>query len=87
MLARDNIELIHCPIERMIANYFTKLLQGSLFRKIQDIMIDMTTFSEEDHIRYTQNMSLRLSGSSIDPGNKSVIKHSMGMVSTEGSKI
>ena len=31
VLARENIEVVHCPTERMIADYFTKPLQGSLF--------------------------------------------------------
>ena len=33
VLKRENIELRRCPTERMIADYFTKPLQGSLFRK------------------------------------------------------
>ena len=31
-------------------------------------------------------MSLKLSGSSINPGTELVTKHSMGVVCTEGSK-
>lgn len=32
---REDIELVHCPIERMIADYYTKSLHGSLFRKLR----------------------------------------------------
>ena len=84
MLTRDSIELIQCPTERMIADYFTKPLQGSLFRKMRDIIIGITNFPEEESVRYTQNMSLKLSGSSIDTGTKLVTKHSTRMISTEG---
>ena len=30
IIRRENIELVHCPTERMIADYYTKPLQGSL---------------------------------------------------------
>ena len=48
--------------------------------------MDVTTFPEEEHVEYTQNMSLKSSGSSIDPGTNLVTKHSKGVVITEGSK-
>ena len=32
VLARENIDMVHCPTERIIADYFTKPLQGSLFK-------------------------------------------------------
>ena len=37
ILKNEGIELKHCPTERMIADYFTKPLQGKLFKKIRDI--------------------------------------------------
>ena len=36
ILKRENIEVKHCPIERMIANFFTKPLQGKLFKYLRD---------------------------------------------------
>ena len=33
VLKRENIELKHCPTERMIADFFTKPLQGGLFKQ------------------------------------------------------
>ena len=41
---------------------------------------------DEEHVGYTQNMSLKSSDSSIDPGTNPVTKHSTGVVSTEGSE-
>ena len=31
-----------CPTERMVVVYFTKPLQGSIFRKLRDIIMDVT---------------------------------------------
>ena len=48
VLARENIDIVHCPTERMIADYFTKPLQGSLFRKMRDIITGLALFPTED---------------------------------------
>ena len=87
VLIRDNIELIHCPTERMIADYFSKSLQGSLFRKMADVLMGLTAFTEEERVEYNQNTNLELSDSSIDPGTKPVTICNTEVLSTEGSKI
>ena len=51
-----------------------------------DIIVGITAFLDEDCVGYTNNMSLKSSGSSIDPGTNPVTKHSKGVVITEGSK-
>ena len=38
-LARENIEVEYCPTEKMLADFFTKPLQGSLFRKFRDVVL------------------------------------------------
>ena len=35
----ENIDVQHCPTEQMLADFFTKPLQGSLFRKFRDVII------------------------------------------------
>jgi len=30
---------VYCPTEEMLANFFTKPLQGSLFRKFRDVLL------------------------------------------------
>jgi hypothetical protein len=35
----EHIDVKHCPTEQMLANFFTKPLQGSLFRKFRDIIM------------------------------------------------
>ena len=50
VLKRDNIELLHCPTERMIADYFTKPLQGALFEKMRDIIMGLIIFPDEERV-------------------------------------
>ena len=52
ILKRQNIELLHCPTERMVADYYTKPLQGALFRKLRDILIGLAPFPDEERVRY-----------------------------------
>ena len=48
VLIRDNMEPIYFPTERMIADSFTKILQGSLFKKMKDILMGLSILSEEE---------------------------------------
>ena len=41
-IATKDITLIHCPTEIMIADYFTKPLQGRLFEKFRDVIMGIT---------------------------------------------
>ena len=50
ILKRENIDLVHCPTERMIAYYYTKPLQGSLFKKLRDILMGLTPFPDEERV-------------------------------------
>jgi hypothetical protein len=36
---RRNISIVHCPTEHMLADFFTKPLQGSLFRKFRSVLL------------------------------------------------
>jgi hypothetical protein len=47
-IANGEINLIHCPTAKMIADYFTKPLQGSLFVKFRDLVLGITHFSTLD---------------------------------------
>ena len=58
VLKREGIELIHCPTERMIAGYYTKPLQGSLFRKMRDILMSLASFPEEERVGVHNKVSL-----------------------------
>ena len=56
-MKRENIDLIHCPTERMIADYCAKSLRGSLFKKMKDILMGITTLSDEKGVDITQNVN------------------------------
>ena len=47
MLSRKKIELIHFPIERMVADYYTKSLQVSFFRKMRNILTVIIPLPDE----------------------------------------
>jgi len=34
-----NIKVVYCPTEEMLADFFTKPLQGALFRKFRDVVM------------------------------------------------
>jgi hypothetical protein len=47
-LQRENIGLKHCPTERMIADFYTKTLQGALFVKMRNFIMGLDdAFCEE----------------------------------------
>ena len=43
-LESDNIQVIHCPTAAMLADFLTKPLQGSLFRKLRDVILGYRHF-------------------------------------------
>ena len=38
----ENIKIEHCRTDIMVADFFTKPLQGSLFRKFRDVILGLT---------------------------------------------
>ena len=42
---QHNIRIHHCPTQHMLADFFTKPLQGSLFRKFRDALLGITHIS------------------------------------------
>jgi hypothetical protein len=41
----NGIEVVYCPTEKMVADFFTKPLQGSLFRMMRRIVMGMDPIS------------------------------------------
>jgi len=41
-IREDNINIVYCPTEIMVADYFTKPLQGALFKKLRDVVMGHT---------------------------------------------
>jgi hypothetical protein len=47
-ISQGEVNLVHCPTGIMIADFFTKPLQGALFAKFGDIIMGITHFSTLD---------------------------------------
>ena len=45
-----NINVVYCPTEMMVADYFTKSLQGSLFRTLRNVIMGVTFPNSLTHI-------------------------------------
>jgi len=44
-LSKDNINIQYCPTSQMLADFFTKPLQGSLFRLLRDVIMGVLPLS------------------------------------------
>ena len=55
VLKRENITLAHCPTEDMLADFYTKPLQGSLFRKMRDYIMGHSASLNEERVENTLN--------------------------------
>ena len=45
---KEGIYIKHCPTEKMIADFLTKLLQGSLFLKLCNVVMGRTSVDSMD---------------------------------------
>jgi len=61
---KREIEIHHCPTAKMVADYFTKPLQGGLFRKLRRIVMGwdhLTTLEDKDHVSASEERVVELS--------------------------
>ena len=42
--------MVHCPMERMIADYFTKPLLGSLFTTMRDVIMGIIPYPTKERV-------------------------------------
>ena len=72
----------------MIADYFTKPIQGSLFRKMEDIIMGLVEFLDEERVGLQEKLNKESSGTYKESVTKihSRIK-SMNIKRTEGKNI
>ena len=57
VLDREGIELLHCPTERTIADFYTTPLHGSLFKLVRNIIMGLTPFPDEERVGSKENVS------------------------------
>ena len=50
VLRREKITVAHCPTERMIADYFTKPLQGKLFTTLRDTIMGLIPYPTKERV-------------------------------------
>jgi hypothetical protein len=63
VILRENITIEYCPTEKMVADFYTKPLQGSLFRKMRDFIMGYTTSLNEERVEkmaFSDNNETRL---------------------------
>ena len=51
---RNNMSIIYCPTAEMIADFFTKPLQGSLFRKFRALIMNLPTSDVDYQLQESQ---------------------------------
>lgn len=49
-IKREKISIKYCPTDQMIADFYTKPLQGSLFKKLRDIIMVHTAIPVEERV-------------------------------------
>ena len=47
---KDEITIVYCPTEDMVADYFTKPLQGAQFRRFRDMIMGVSRVSSKDGV-------------------------------------
>ena len=67
-LETEGIKVKYCPTEKMLADFFTKPLQGNLFRKFRDVVLGYNHISSLDDTEEESSSQERV-GSSILKGN------------------
>jgi len=61
---KKEIEIRHCPTAKMVADYFTKPLQGGLFRKLRRIIMGwdrITALEDKGHVSASEEHVVELS--------------------------
>ena len=57
-IKNGEVSVQYCPTLDMIADYFTKALQGSLFRKLRDLILGIIPADFEKYMRRYEEVSL-----------------------------
>ena len=45
-IKNERIQIIHCKTEHMVADFFTKPLQGALFKRLRDIVMGVVPIDD-----------------------------------------
>ena len=83
----EGIKVEYCPTEKMIADFFTKPLQGALFRKFRDIILGYKHISSLHNVHEDATFEERV-GENVSGRNvKSTVKQPSVIMKGKGVKI
>ena len=57
VIERENMEIKHCPTEQMIADFYTKPIQGKQFYKLRNIIMGHDTIPVEECVGTSDKMT------------------------------
>ena len=74
VVKREKIDIMHCPTELMVADFFTKPLQGKIFRIMRDFIMRLSSHMDEERVEGTAKAETERNDST---GKEHVIEASM----------
>jgi hypothetical protein len=81
-IEKDEISVVYCPTEDMIADYFTKPLQGSQFTRFRDIIMGISRVSSKERVGKGDTLSTtKYDNDNNDKTNKTDIAEGIGKTS------
>jgi hypothetical protein len=80
-LEKDNVKVMYCPTEAMLADFFTKPLQGNLFRRLREVIMG------REHIRKLQEYVSNVSAQERVGRRKSETEYITQSRMTKGSNL
>ena len=84
-LNTEGIKVEYCPTEKMIADFFTKPLQGNLFRKLRDVILGYNHISDLEKFEKCEEASSQERVSSKNNANNDDVTDGNGNIGN-GSK-
>lgn len=61
-LETENIQVVYCPTEKMIGDFFTKPLQGNLFKRLREVVMGVVSIEEFQNESETKSKQERVRG-------------------------
>ena len=83
ILQKEDIELKHCRTEKMVADYFTKPLQGRLFKLIRDYIMGQAQIPMEERVRENNQNDNKRTPNKISIGTEDASGNKISMTYAE----
>lgn len=89
-ISKKELDLVYCPTELMVADFFTKPLQGSLFRKLKAVImgqVDIQTFMSDNSVCSKERVGSCISENHGEPNIVTDVKVTNGLEPHRRKKI